>query len=286
MRFGSLAEQRSRRDLLNERPFYWLATRDGLTKLWAAISLGVLLLIWLVFYFGILNSSRSKADDFFGVAIFMSYGLHLIYKCLVAAEASRRLSDDRHSGALELLLATPLTPREIIRAQQDAVWDAFQWPRRLLVGVNLLLGWLMVGPNPMQMPGEPLAVFCLILIGGIAMLYLDTFALTRAGIWTALTTKRHTRAVLSTLGQVMLFPWLAVLLLFFMASLSRGMSVGTIEFFVSFWFVIGIVVDVVVGIGADSKLRNHFRAAAAGVHGRPVSALDGLPSFAEEPAEA
>ena len=126
----------------------------------------------------------------------------------------------------------------------------------------------------------------LIVIGGIAMLYLDTFALTRAGIWTALTTKRHTRAVLSTLGQVMLFPWLAVLLLFFMASLSRGMSVGTIEFFVSFWFVIGIVVDLGVGIKSEWQLRNHFLAAAAGIHTRAMLAMDGLRSFAGEAVEA
>ena len=286
MRFGSLAEQLSRRGLLNERPFYWLATRDRLTKLWASVALGVLLPVWLVSYFGILSSSRGKADDFFGVAIFMSYGLHLIYKCLVAAEASRRLSDDRHSGALELLLATPLTSREIIRGQQDAVWDASQWPRRLLVGVNLLLIWMLVGPNPMQMAGEPLGVFCLILIGGIAMLYLDTFALTRAGLWTALTTKRHTRAVLSTLRRVMLLPWLAVLLLFFMASLSRGMSSGAVEIFVALWFGIGIVVDLGVGINNERRLRNHFRAAAAGVYARPVLAVDDLTSLAANPIKA
>ena len=275
------------RGLLDGRPFYWLVTRDRLPKLWAKISLGVLLPIWLVFYGGIwVTSPRGKAGSFFGVAIVMSYGLHLIYKCLVAAEASRRLSDDRHSGALELLLVTPLTPREIIRAQQEAVWDAFQWPRRLLVGVNLFLVWMFVGPNPLQMGGDDRGIFSLIQVGGIVMLYLDTFALSRAGMWTALTTKRHTRAVLSTLRRVMLLPWLAVLLMFFLGSLRRGPSQGTVETLMFLWFAIGIVVDLAVGINAESNLRGHFRAAAAGLHMRPALTADGLPSAPGELAEA
>ena len=269
-RFGSPAQQMARRGLLNQRPFYWLATRDRLPKLWAGICLGVLLPIWLVFYGGIFLWPRGKAEFFFMVAIFMSYGLHLIYKCLVAAEASRRLSEDRHNGALELLLATPLTPREIMRGQQEAVWDAFQWPRRLLVGVNLLLIGMLVGPNPLHMPGEPLRVFCLILLGGIVLLYLDTFALTRAGMWTALTTKRHTRAVLSTLRRVVLVPWLAILLVFLLGTLRMGFGQGTVETVVVLWFTVGIVVDLVVGMNAESNLRGHFRSAAAGIHARPV----------------
>ena len=196
------------------------------------------------------------------------------------------MSDDRHSGALELLLATPLAPHEIIRAQQEAVWDAFQWPRRLLVAVNLLLVWMFVGPNPLQMGGDGLGIFCLIQVGGIAMLYLDTFALSRAGIWSALTTKRHTRAVLSTLRQVMLLPWLAVLLMFFLGTLRMGFSRGTVETLMVLWFAIGIVVDLAVGINAESNLRRHFRAAAAGIHARPVPAADGLPSAPGELAEA
>ena len=285
-RFGSAEFQSARRGLLGERPFYWLATRDRLPKLWAAGWLGVLLPIWLFLYGGIWTASRGKADNFFAVAIYTSYGLHLIYKCQMAAEASRRLSDDRHSGALELLLATPLTTREIIRAQQDAVWDAFKWPRRLLVGVNLLLIWMLVGPNPLHMPGEPLRVFCLILLGGIVLLYLDTIALTRAGMWTALTTKRHTRAVLSTLRRVLLLPWLAVLLMFFFGAVQRSFGSGAIETFVAFWFALGIAVDVVVGTNAESQLQKHFRAAAAGVHARPVLAADGLLSSAGKLAEA
>ena len=52
------------------------------------------------------------------------------------------------------------------------------------------------------------------------------------------------------------------------------------------WFVIGIVVDLAVGINAESNLRGHFRAAAAGIHTRPVLAADALPSSPGELAEA
>lgn len=282
-RFGSPAEQMTRRAWLSGRPCYWLATRDQLPKLWAGICLGVLLPIWLCFYAGFFFWPRGKAEFFFAVAIFMSYGLHLIYKALVAAEASRRLSEDRHSGALELLLATPLAPREIIRAQQDAVWDAFAWPRRLLVGVNLLLLWMMVGPNPMGMPGEPLTIFSLILLGGIVMLYLDRFALTRAGMWAALTTQRHARAVLSTVRWIMLASWLAILLLFFLVNLRAGIRQGTFEVLVVLWFFIGLVVDGVVATTAEARLRGNFRAAAAGVQTGSALVVHGWPAWGGGP---
>jgi ABC-type transport system involved in cytochrome c biogenesis permease component len=286
LRFGSPEQQMVQRVWLSVRPYYWLATRDRLTKLWVAGCLGVLLPVWLVIYCGIWTSSRGKADNFFAVAILMSYGLHLIYKCLVAAEASRRLSDDRHSGALELLLATPLTPREIIRAQQDAVWDVFQWSRRLLVGVNLLLLWVLVGLNPLRMPSEPRGIFTVIFLGGIGMLYLDSFALIRAGMWTALTTKRHTHAVLSTIRRVMLPPWLAILLMFFLGTLRMGFSGGTFVTLMALWFAAGIAVDIIVGVNAQYRLTIHFRAAAAGVHKRVTYTVDGLPFSARELAKA
>ena len=49
-----------------------------------------------------------------------------------------------------------------------------------------------------------------VLVGGVALLYSDTFALTRAGMWSALTRKRHTLAVVGALRIVMLWPWLAL----------------------------------------------------------------------------
>lgn len=284
-RFGSPAQQAARRGLRNDRPFYWLATRDRLPKVWADLCLGALLPFWLLCFCGIFVAPRGTADNCFSATMFMSYGLHLIYKCLVAVEASRRLSEDWHSGALELLLATPLQPREIRQAQQDAVWDAFAWPRRMLVGMNLLLVWMMAGPNPLEIPGEPLRIISLMLLGGIALLYLDTFALTRTGMWTALTTTRHTRAVLRTLRRVMLLPWVAILLLYLMGTLGRSPGEGMVEILLAIWFFIGIVLDLVFGTLAESNLRGNFRAAAAGVYPRRIQATDGLPASVSEGVE-
>jgi hypothetical protein len=58
-----------------------------------------------------------------------------------------------------------------------------------------------------------------------------------------------------------------------------------VETLLAIWFFIGIVLDMVVGVNAESNLSEHFRAAAAGVHKRATYAVDGLPFSAGEPAK-
>ena len=64
------------------------------------------------------------------------------------------------------------------------------------------------------------------------------------------------------------------------------MRKGTPETILVFWFLFGILVDVAVGVKAEGRLRENFRAAAAGDYERPVFAVDGFRSLAGEPVEA
>ena len=263
---SAAAREAARRALRTERPFYWLATHAGPMKKRAQVSLGALLSIWLVCVVGAAVSWRGKGD-FVGIAIYMGYGFHLVYKCLMAVEASRRFGEDRQSGALELLLTTSLSPSEIIRDQKQAVWASFRWLRRLLVGVNLL--FVCLAASVKDNSGFHLySFFCVMLIGGLVLLYFDTFALTRAGMWAALTAKRPSRAVLSALRRVMLLPWLASLPMPWILAMIFISSEGKLAIVWGLWIGLGVVVDLVVGISAGSNLRRHFRAAAAGVHSR------------------
>lgn len=264
LRFGSAGWRRARRWLIEARPCYWLATRDRLLKVWSLAVVGGLLAFWLVGFAGLWSSSRTWARGCFGVAILMGYAMHVIFKCLVAAEASRCLSDGRNSGALELLLSTPLQPEQIVQSHGHAVWDGLRWPRWLLVGMNLALVWMFLGPNPLGMPGDAQATFTIMLLGGILLLYSDTYAMTQVGPWLALTTKRHTQAVLGILRRVMLLPLVAVLL-FVLTSMSTGVQPSSMNICVVLWFAGGLALDLIVAVNARWSLVTHFRAAAAGL---------------------
>jgi hypothetical protein len=184
----------------------------------------------------------------------------------VAMEVSRRLSEDRQSVALELLLVTPLPVGDILAGQVAGIWRGFRWQLVALTLVNLAL--LVYGLGEMHLDGEGASLFMLIMIGGIVMLFLDCFALTRVGMWMALTKKRHARAFMATILRVMLPAWLAVVLLLFMGfagAFSGG--VGSLLGMVFLWFFVVALLDAIQAGSASSNLNQNFRVAVASGRG-------------------
>jgi hypothetical protein len=221
--------------------------------------LGSLLPIWLAFVAGCFAVNRNTKDICFAVAVFMPYGLHQVLKSLMAIEASRRLSEDRHSGALELLLVTPLSVDAILAGQRQAFRETFRWPMALMCVVNAILLWLVTWANPMRM-GDERIVFGEIFIGGALMLAVDSYAMNWVGIWVALRTSRPHRAVFATIARVMLPPWLGLLFFVFLGMAGVGWSTGDIMGLATLYFVAGLVLDLTLAararIGLSQKLRD------------------------------
>jgi ABC-type transport system involved in cytochrome c biogenesis permease component len=252
---------------LESKPYYWLALSDGQMGRWAFIALGLLFLVWLGFFAVIWSRSSSSAA--FTIAMILAFASHVILKCLVAAEATRRLSEDRQSGALELLLVTPLPPAEIVAGQKMALLHLFRWPKWLLAFMNLLLLWMVIGPNPIHLGSEETFLFAVIFGGGILLLLADCFVMGPVGIWGALTTRRHTRALLKTLRYVLLPSWLAILFLWFIAA-GTGISSGAAETLIVLWLMFGLWLDLMVCAYAGSRLSKHFRELAATGQSRTI----------------
>lgn len=245
-------------------PFQWLVMRDRRMRRTATMVFLILLVLWGIFYAALWSRTGMAQGMSFSFAMFMAYGLHLVLKCLLAVEASRRLSEDRQSGALELLLVTPLPVADIVQGQVAGIWRTFRWQLLALTLVNLGLLFFVFGSNTMRLDGEGALLFFLLMTGGIVMLFLDTYAMTRVGMWTALTKKRHARAFLATILQVMLPTWLAVVLLLFMgfAGAFRGGS-GGVTALLFLWFFIGGCVDAVQAARAAANLNQNFREVVA-----------------------
>ncbi len=275
VRFGSVTSRRRSRWRLEQNPYYWLTCRDRMPQLLAWGVLSPLFVIWLGFLPGCFSRNFTTRDTAFVVAMFMGYGLHLTLKYLIAVEATRRFSDDRRSGALGLVLGTPLPPGALVAGQRRSLSRFFNGPMLLLLLVNLGLLWLIAGPNPMRMGSGERPIFCTIYVGGAAMLLLDAAALKRVGMWMGLSARRHHRAVLGTLGRVMLVPWLCVLVFIFMAMARVGLSQADVEVCILLWFLIGLVNDLIVIAHAEANLRHSFRRTAlsvgAGAEARPAS---------------
>lgn len=263
LRFGT-SEERLRHRLQCADPLFWLTTRDRLPRLWSIGCLGPLGLIWICFFCALLLGPRSSADECFSVCVFLGYGMHQVFKCIVATEASRRLCEDRRSGALELLLSSPVTPRQIIEAQQAAVGRCFEREQLCLALMNLAMVWMLLFPNPLGFGGDPLAIFVIVYLASMLLLYLDCSALTRVGLGMGLRANGHPRAILATLRRVMLPPWLAILLFVFMAIAHIGFSQESVYVMIVVWLLAGMVLSWIVAAELPNTLERQFRELASG----------------------
>ena len=137
----------------------------------------------------------------------------------------------------------------------------------LALGVlNLALTW----SSPRHPGSEEASVF----FGGFVIATFDFYALTWLGTLAGLRETRYARAVLRTLGAVMVGPWLAVLL--FMFSSPRQSS-AVLSFFL-FWFLVAALYDLALAQWAKGQLSSRFRELAANEL-RPQRALVERPIY-------
>jgi hypothetical protein len=184
-------------------------------------------------------------------------------KLMETTEACRRLNEDRHSGALELVLFTPLSVQNIIEDQRRALWETFRVPLLLLLGLNVILVWVVGLADPLRMNGDA-GVFCVMYVGGAVLLLADYYALTWTGMRSALCKGKHARAIFSTLMRVMLIPWVIVLMTFLVATGSRGFSGNNVAGFFMFWALTAGVLDLMVATWAEANLNYKLRKIASG----------------------
>lgn len=258
-RFGSPATRLADRWRLEYNAFYWLSSRDRFLSLAAKTIVGFLFLIWIGCYAGCYSSSYRPRDTCFGIVMFLGYGIHQVLKALIAIEASRRLSEDRQSGALELLLVTPLSISKILSGQRRALRETFRWPMIFAGLVSLCMFLLMTGKNPVGIRGDERIVFFEMYIGGAILLPLDAFALSWVGMAMAMKKRGHHRAIYATFARVMLPPWLAIMLFIFLGIGGTHFSSGDMIGFVALWMFGSATVDLIQAGAARTRLAGLLR---------------------------
>lgn len=151
----------------DRNPFVWLAQRDRwpVTLAWSALGGGILLwgaaaIVWWEIWL--------RPAGLFLVAVMLNF----ILNAIVQFTAARTIGDSRRSGALELLLTTPLSHLDIIRGQMVALAEQFRSVGRAVLALNLMM--LVVGLCFRSWQGSDLYLY--LIIWALLLMWSGTYA--------------------------------------------------------------------------------------------------------------
>jgi hypothetical protein len=188
-------------------PAVWLAERTlpGQRVLWILVISGAMICFLVGCFAG-----RRAVSIILLCEVFFGY----LIKLWLAAVAPQSLNASRRSGALELLLCTPMSPPELVRGQVDALYGYFIGPAAVsaigftiagITGIGLAQNQGGISPDP-----SPL-IFG---IGWLISFLLDMHALAYMGLWFGLTNARLDRAIAKTVFTVLVLPWITLVVPF------------------------------------------------------------------------
>ena len=253
-----------RRRLLQVNAFYWLAARARLKPLGVWLALLFVGLWWL--FMRLVLEFKPLEETLSLTTVFI---LNLLLKLWIAVESVQRLAEDQKNGALELLLSTPLTVRDIVRGQLLSLRRQFLAPLLVVLLVEI---FLILGASQHAFPnGRAVLVSG---VGGSVMLLADISALIGVAILTALRARSANHASVSTISRVLILPsalWAAMAMLSRIWILSFGADGPGWKFYFALWFGLGLAADLAFGLPAWWQLRTRFRQLAAGSLSRRVA---------------
>jgi ABC-type transport system involved in multi-copper enzyme maturation permease subunit len=204
--FQKLARQDGsyRGALLDNNPVLWLAQSRAARPavIWTLAALAALP---EVAGFGGLG----PFGGFFAVLALPLQIFPFLFKFLLARQACLVFAEARQNNALETVLGTALTTKEIIQGQWQALRRLFLWPFVLLVVLRSVLTYVQLIAMIKAMGALPWVVTNLGGAGmvlGLITLVFDFFALGWMGMWMALKCKKPQHAAAWTMFFVIVLP--------------------------------------------------------------------------------
>jgi ABC-type transport system involved in multi-copper enzyme maturation permease subunit len=252
--FRTQARAARGRAWLEHNPFLWLALQGeeaSPARVWFFVL--AILAIWLI---GVLKFGIGLMADVEIVPMTI-YLLHIPLKIWIAAEASRRFTEDRSNNTFEALLSTPLSARQIIQGQLQALFKQFAGP------IALVLAWetWMEIHRPAGHYWGSWRTDTMGYLPQIVLLVADAVALAWAGMWLGLKCKGRIRAILGSLILVLFVPWVMTQLIMSMVTpyINLWGPDDSKKWQMTAVLVPALVVDLAIWVWADSRLPQSFR---------------------------
>jgi ABC-type transport system involved in multi-copper enzyme maturation permease subunit len=298
-RYGSSKRRsRLRRGQLERNPVLWLAARER----WQSLGMWALALavVGASVVLGAQRASRTAWSELSSMSAFVLLGLYL----WAASQAGRFFVEARRTGLIELILAAPVTVKQVVGGQWRALLRLFGLPVALLLGAHIAVLGLA---REMVLAGVPVgtgnSVSLVVMVATIAGAGLTALANLLAlgwfGMWMGMTSKNNNLATLKTITFVQIVPWFIttfasysftmLLMLPRLGFMNSGTSSQMMNWFplllIGFGTVMALGKDAGFVLWSRSRLYANFREQAAhgGRHERGVPAAPVPPPIPTPP---
>jgi len=223
-RYGSAKRRGAlRQKLLDIHPVTWLASRER----WQSFVIWTMAVLVIVVFVTIVATDL-PSQVWMGWS-YVGGALSVLAYLWAASQASRFFVDARRNGTMELLLATPLSAREIVVGPWRALVRLFTVPLVIFLLVHCtgttlahMETWGMTASLAGQNVPPTLARHVVPIVTGlttIASVLANLYALCWFGLWMGLTSKSTHLAALKTIVFVWIVPGMII---HFVASLLTG----------------------------------------------------------------
>lgn len=270
LKYGSTRYRaRLRSKWIDQNPVSWVAMRERWQGILFKGTLGFMVALFVFLSW--------KFDAMLGfLAIPLGGFLHLLVHIWIATQASRFFVEARQTGALELLLSTPLEGGEIVRGQGKALVQMFLLPMVVVTLLQVSMAVYQTG-NLAAAATVPAGNFALdhymliqVISNTIAFIT-GCIALGWFGMWAGLTSKKPSTATLKTYAFVQILPGIAI-------SMATGLAYALIGFFgpsvaglnslmiysPAFTTLLIVIKDIAFVYWSRRHLYSHLRTVAAG----------------------
>ena len=239
---------------LNKNAYLWIAAREKRANLGFWLYLAILSGVWL---FGLF---KLKKTDWLEPAtcVASAIALQLSFKLCVARKACEQFIEDRRAGAMELLLSTPLSVRDIIRGQWAGLRSYFGGPLVFLLLAEFILYLAPIAwGNHLTSKGD-LIEWNWEALCNVIVMALDIWALIWVAMANSLTSPNAGKAAGKAVTRILVFPSI-LFLLFESVWQTFFHTIPGATTNILWWLGLSLIFDLSFGLLARRKLYSRFR---------------------------
>jgi ABC-type transport system involved in multi-copper enzyme maturation permease subunit len=250
-----------RRSLLEREPLAWLILRERFSGLALLAVVGLITMMWSVSLWFQTDYWLDSPEVTLGVTI----ALMGMVKLWLALDTTRRLAEDRESGALQVILTTGMAADEVIRGLERGLF------RRYLLPVLTVVGLAAGGGALLLISGRNGGMAFLVLVLAVIVFVFDAFALTWTGLYDGLTQRNASRALVATVLKTLLIPWLVLGPVVAVIATAVGPSVDIVLLAGASWFAVSFLTDGILVATSGPGLADRLHHCAIGLDETPRS---------------